>query len=73
MRVEVLAEVCNEDGLCFQNGRWHWDDDEPSEGHRFIWRGDDGSLKPSRGQAFIPNPATMFDLIARATSASWFR
>ena len=54
MHVEVIQELANDDGLCFQHCRWHWDNDVPSEGYRFIWRDDPGNLKPSRGQAWIP-------------------
>jgi hypothetical protein len=73
MHVEVIQEVANDDGLCFQHCRWHWDNDTPSEGYRFIWRDDAGNLKPSRGQAWIPNGAIMFDLISKAMSAGWLR
>lgn len=74
MRVEVHDEVQNEEGLCFQKCTWHWDDDPPTSGYRFIWRDDDsGNLKPSRGQALIPDAATALELMALALRNKWFR
>jgi hypothetical protein len=73
--VDVQNEVMNEEGLCFQRGVWHWDDGSPpSEGYRFIWRDENtGNLKPSRGQAYISDAATMLDLMARAMRDGWLR
>lgn len=72
MHVKVEQEVQTEDGLCFQFCTWHWDEGQPSRGYRFIWRDDlTGHLKPSRGQAWIPDAATALDLMARAMRAGW--
>ncbi len=74
MRVESLNEVKTEDGLCFQYCKWHWDDREPTYGYRFIWRkSGSGKLLPTRGQAYIPDGATMLDLISRAVREGWFQ
>lgn len=50
MHVEAIQEVANDDGLCFQHCRWHWDNDTPSEGYRFIWRDDAGNLNRPEGK-----------------------
>jgi len=72
MNVEVVNEVQNDSGLCFQYCKWHWDGKPVSEGYRFIWRDNlTGNLKPQRGQAYIPDAATMFDLIAAALRKGW--
>lgn len=73
MHIEMLEEV-RKDGLCFQHCRWHWDDNDPTEGYRFIWREEtSGNLKPSRGQAYIPDAATILDLLSQAMKAGWLR
>lgn len=75
-RIEILEEVCSgSDGdwrLCFQWTRYHYDDNEPQMGYRFIWRRPDGSLQAARGQARIPSAGEMFDLISRASAKGWF-
>jgi len=72
MRIEVIKEVTNPDGLSFQYAKWNWDNEKPSFGYRFIWRDEEtGNLKPARGQAYIPNVAIMFELIAAALREGW--
>jgi len=74
--IEILREVCagNEGDwrLCFQWARYHYEDDDPQMGYRFIWRRPDGSLQAARGQARIPSASEMFDLIGQASAAGWF-
>ena len=73
--IEVIQEVRSDHGewqLCFQWARWHYDDGDCEAGYRFIWRRDDGSLQPARGQARIPNAAQMFQLIHAAIRDGWF-
>lgn len=74
--VEIHEEVMNgqagDSRLCFHWVTYHFDDGSPSEhGYRFIWRRDDGTLQPARGQARIPTAADLFDLLSRAAAAGW--
>ena len=75
-RIEVVEEV--RDGnrgdwnLCFQWGRYHLDDGSVEPGYRFIWRREDGSLVPARGQARIPSAAVLLRLLGEAARAGWF-
>ncbi len=73
---EILNEVVSgPEGnwrICFQWGVYHHDDREDERGYRFIWRKPDGSLQPARGQARIPDAATIFELLRLATEAGWF-
>ncbi len=74
MHTDVLHEVRTDDGLCFQLCRWHWDGATPTEGFRFIWRDEQTSnLKPTRGQAYIPDAATLMELLAGAMKEGWLR
>ena len=75
--VEVLEEVRDGDptdwNLCFQWARYHYDDGEdPELGYRFIWRREDETLQPARGQARIPSAASLLRLLGAASSAGWF-
>lgn len=75
--VEILSEVPHklvEDdwNLCFQKVVYHYDDDEPQDGYRFIWRRPDGSLQAARGQARIESLEQMEDLIAQAKEEGFF-
>lgn len=72
MRIEVIREVSNSEGLSFQYAKWNWDNAEPTLGYRFIWRDEEtGNLKPARGQAYIPNAVVMFELITQALREGW--
>lgn len=73
MKVDVIEEVTNLDGLSFQLAKWNWDNGKPELGYRFIWHDEKGNLKPSRGQALIPNATTMFGLITEALREGWFK
>ena len=76
MRVEVIHEVVMEDGdweLCFQWGCWHFDDEEPRHGFRFIWKDQDGRMKPYRGQTRIAQVEDILELLHRAGRAGWLR
>ena len=72
MRVQINKEVQTDDGLCFQHCTYHWDDREPTNGYRFIWRDERENLMPSRGQAIIPDAATLLSLLAKAAEQKWF-
>jgi hypothetical protein len=74
--VEIIHEVCSgtlgDWNLCFQWGRYVYDDGSSQTGYRFIWRKPDGNLQAARGQARIPCAADMFRLIQMANEAGWF-
>jgi hypothetical protein len=61
----------NEWRLCFQFGRYIYDDGTMQEGYRFIWRRPDGSLQAARGQARLPSLAEAQRLMQQATAAGW--
>jgi len=70
---EVRADLNPGDWtLCLQWGVWHYDDGGEEFGYRFIYLDPDGNYRPQRGQARIPDAATMILLIQRATQAAWF-
>jgi hypothetical protein len=75
--VEIHREVPNPADrddweLYFQQVTYHYEDGRPSEaGYRFIWRRDDGTLQAARGQARIPDAATLRRLIDTAQSEGW--
>ena len=73
MNVEPIHEVNTEDGLCLQYCKWHWGNQEPTYGYRFIWRDESKKLVPKRGQAIIPDGATIFELVTKAMREDWFR
>ena len=59
--------------LCFQRVAYHYDDGRPSQdGFRFIWRRPDSTLQAARGQARIPSPAVLLELLGLASAAGWF-
>jgi hypothetical protein len=62
----------NQSCLCFQWGRYEYDDDTPEMGYRFIWRSAEGQQLPHRGQARIPSAKDLLDLLAQAQLAGWF-
>ena len=62
----------NEWTLCFQQVTYHYDDDEPEDGFRFIWKRPNGSLQPARGQARIPNAEWLHQILRDAESEGWF-
>jgi hypothetical protein len=62
--------------LCFQQCTYHYDDpaNHPSQvGYRFIWRRPNGNLQAARGQARIPDAATLERLTEAAKLAGWYR
>ena len=76
--VEILKQVEDEkiDGgwqLCFQSCIYHLDDNETKTGYRFIWRKPDGKLQAARGQARIPDAATLIRLTEKAKAEGWLR
>ncbi len=76
-KVEVIYEVStdnpNDWNLCFQWVRYHYNNNDPSEtGYRFIWKRENGTYQPARGQARIPNASILFSLIHKAITAGWF-
>jgi hypothetical protein len=58
--------------LCFQDCTWHHDDRGPEHGYRSIWRDPFDHLQPARGQARIPELATMMWFLAEAARLGWF-
>ena len=73
---EIIHEVrIGEEGdwqLCFQWGIYFYEDGSSQKGYRFIWRRPDGSLQPARGQARIPDAASLFELLYLAYKEGWF-
>lgn len=59
--------------LCFQECTYNYDDGSTEDGYRFIWRRPDGSLQAARGQARIPDPATLYRLTSEAIRKGWFQ
>lgn len=78
MRVQVIKEVKTGDPLetgswelCYQWCLWVFDDGRSENGFRFIWRREDGSLQPARGQARLPSTDWALDLIKKAKNEGW--
>jgi len=82
--IEVHNEVRGPVGrgwqLCFQSCTYHYPPDERPEnvdsdqgGYRFIWRRPDGRLSATRGQARIPDPDHLLDLLREAQREGWFK
>jgi hypothetical protein len=77
-RVEIHKEVstapdANRWRLCFQRVTYHYDPTGTEDGYRFIWRTDQGHLQPARGQARIPDGATLDNLIRQARAEGWLK
>ncbi len=58
--------------LCFQYVTYNYDDGNREQGYRFIYRKPDGRMQGARGQARIPDAASLQRLIAKATKAGWY-
>ncbi|WP_202973514.1 hypothetical protein [Abditibacterium utsteinense] len=69
---EVSEAMANGWTICFQRCTYYLDDDSTEEGFRFIWRRPNGTLQAARGQARIPNEATLQLLLEKAKSAGWY-
>ena len=71
---EAIAEAGIEEGwhLCFQKCLYHLEE-EVRPGYRFIWRKPGGNLQAARGQARIPNAATLERLTSAAKNEGWYR
>lgn len=69
---EVRSGQLGEWNLCFQWGRYDYDDGSSEMGYRFIWKDEDDRLRPQRGQARIPSASDLFRLIQMAAEAGWF-
>lgn len=74
--VERLKEVNTgypegEWNLCFQKCIYNYENGDPEEGYRFIWRDENGNLRPQRGQARIPDKNTLMDLLMKAEEDGW--
>ena len=70
---EVFEKFANGWTLYFQKGTWHLDDGTTEEGYRFIYRRPDGRLQAARGQARIPDAATLQSLVDKAKAAGWYK
>jgi hypothetical protein len=75
-RVYVLHSVEKEIGdegwrLCFQYGRYVYEEGSSEEGYRFIWRRPNGNLQAARGQARIPSIEDARELIELAINEGW--
>jgi hypothetical protein len=58
--------------LCFQRCTYNYDDGTTDDGFRFIWRRPNTNLQAARGQARIPDAATLYKLINKAHAKGWF-
>ena len=76
-KVEIIKEVRlgkPEDWqLCFQWCKYLYDDNGSEYGYRFIWRKEDESLQPARGQARIPSVNDIEKLMELADREGWLR
>ena len=75
-RVHVIQEVDIEVGdwrLCFQWGRWDFDDGNSGHGFRFIWRDQAGRLQPYRGQTRIYQVEYIQTLLRMAEEEGWLQ
>lgn len=74
-KVDVIHEVeLGSEGewrLCFQWGKYRYDDGGSDFGYRFIWKDSGGNQKPQRGQARIPDAKDLFLLLSRAAEEGW--
>ena len=71
IKKEVYLEKFDNCKLCFQYGEYVHDDRDPESGYRFILRGEDGNMRPARGQTRIPSIADMLELLAKAVRDGW--
>ena len=70
---EVREQYDNGWAICFQRCTYHYDDNTTGEGYRFIWRRPGGNLQAARGQARIPDAATLQRLTGAAQSEGWYK
>ena len=75
-RVQVIHETATGQNtgqweLSFQWCQYVYDDGSSEYGYRFIWRRDNGSLQPARGQARLPSIQVIEDLISNAKAQGW--
>ncbi len=74
-RIQVINEIDpgpeNDWRLCFQFGRYIYDDGNMQEGYRFIWKRPDGTLQAARGQARIQSLTQAQELMKQARAAGW--
>lgn len=70
---EVQTGEAGDWSLCFHRCTYHYDDGSHEEGYRFIWRTPEGHLQPARGQARIPDAATLRGLIDQAQDEGWLK
>jgi hypothetical protein len=59
--------------LCFQWCTYHYIDGSEEQGYRFIYKDDNGKLRPQRGQARIPSISIAQRLIKKAIDEDWGR
>ncbi len=75
--IDIIKEVTSKDvisghDLCFHWAEYNYDDGESEKGFRFMWRDSKGNLLAHMGQARIPNPTMLFELIHKAAAEGWF-
>jgi len=68
---ETSIEKDNGWKICLQWGRYIYDDEKMELGYRFIWRDENGHLRPQRGQACISSLDIAEELINKARGAGW--
>ena len=74
-RFEIIEETskCGDDRweICLQWGRYIYDDGKMERGYRFIWRDENGHLRPQRAQACIKSLDVAQELIDKARRDGW--
>lgn len=74
-RVKVIHEAKLDYGdgyyLCFQWGKYRYDDGSSEHGYRFMWRYPERAMS-HRGQARIPNAKDLLLLLSQAADEGWF-
>lgn len=76
-RVQVIKETSrvfpnlSDCQLCLQWCLYVYDDGTTENGYRFIWRKDNGNMRPDRGQARIPSIEVATELIQKAKAEGW--
>ena len=71
---KIIDEVFIEEDkwrLCLQWGRYNFSDGKTELGFRFIWRDENGHLRPQRAQACIKSLDIAQELIDKARKAGW--